>query len=39
MQTTLNIVQELQASHPEAIVATQVTTDAIPTLWIALCSI
>ena len=34
MQTTLNIVQELQASHPEAIVATQVTTDAIPTLWI-----
>jgi NADH-quinone oxidoreductase subunit C/D len=34
MQTTLNIVQELQASHPEAIVATQATTDAIPTLWI-----
>jgi NADH-quinone oxidoreductase subunit C/D len=34
MQTTLNIVQELQASHPEAIVAAQVTPDAIPTLWI-----
>jgi NADH-quinone oxidoreductase subunit C/D len=35
MQTTFNIVQELQASHPEAILATQVTHDAIPTLWMA----
>jgi NADH-quinone oxidoreductase subunit C/D len=34
MQKTLNIVQELQASHPEAIAAAQVTPDAIPTLWI-----
>jgi NADH-quinone oxidoreductase subunit C/D len=34
MQRTFNIVQELQASCPEAIVASQVTRDGMPTLWI-----